>query len=98
MHFAIEPPRYDKRMSWIFWALLSAAPFVDEEQGFSGSMAMFTDITQRKHAEDELRQRNEELERFERLVVGRELKMKTLKGRIAELEGAERDGRREEPL
>jgi len=24
MHFAIEPPRYDKRMSWIFWALLSA--------------------------------------------------------------------------
>jgi len=51
-------------------------------------MSMVQDITERKRAEDALRKRNEELERFERVVVGRELRMKELKDRIAELEEA----------
>ena len=53
-----------------------------------GVMSMVQDITERRQAEEALRKRNEELERFERLVVGRELKMKELKSRIADLEEA----------
>jgi PAS domain S-box-containing protein len=43
------------------------------------------DITERKRAEETLRRRNAELERFERLAVGRELKMVELKKRISQL-------------
>jgi PAS domain S-box-containing protein len=46
------------------------------------------DITERKRVEEALRSRNEELEKFERLVVGRELRMVELKSRIARLEEA----------
>ncbi|MBW3001098.1 PAS domain S-box protein [Candidatus Woesearchaeota archaeon] len=47
----------------------------------------FVDITGRKKIEDELKKRTEELERFNKLAVGRELKMVKLKKRIKELEG-----------
>jgi PAS domain S-box-containing protein len=46
------------------------------------------DITERKRAEETLQRRNEELERFERLAVGRELTMVELKKRVAQLEEA----------
>lgn len=44
------------------------------------------DITYRKKADDEIKNRTEELERFNRLAVGRELKMIELKNRIEDLE------------
>jgi PAS domain S-box-containing protein len=44
------------------WTVISAAPILDEEQNFQGSFAMFTDITQRKQAEEELRQYKDQLE------------------------------------
>ncbi len=47
---------------------------------------MDVDITERKRMEEELKSRTEELERFMKLSVGRELKMVELKKRIKELE------------
>lgn len=45
----------------------------------------FVDITERKHAEDEIRQYLEDLERFNKLVIGREEKMIQLKAEINKL-------------
>jgi PAS domain S-box-containing protein len=44
------------------------------------------DITERKHFEQELKKKNEELERFNQLAVGREMRMIELKNKIRELE------------
>jgi PAS domain S-box-containing protein len=44
------------------------------------------DITERKKAETELKKKNEELERFTRIAVDREMKMVELKRKIEELE------------
>ncbi|HCC54264.1 MAG TPA: hypothetical protein DEQ20_04975 [Desulfobulbaceae bacterium] len=38
------------------WALASATSIIDDEQHYQGSFAMFTDITERKQAEDKIRQ------------------------------------------
>ena len=46
----------------------------------------FLDVTKAKKAEMALLERKDELERFERIVVGRELKMVELKEKIKELE------------
>ena len=70
------------------WTLVSATPVTDDKYQYQGSFAMFTDITERKSAEETLRRRNKELERFEKLVVGRELRMMELKSRITQLEEA----------
>ena len=44
------------------------------------------DITKRKRIEEALKKKNEELERFNKIVMGRELKMVELKKKIKELE------------
>jgi len=50
------------------------------------SIEIQKELTMRKKAEEELRKRVEELERFSKLTVGRELKMIELKKKIKELE------------
>jgi PAS domain S-box-containing protein len=49
-------------------------------------VAVFDNITQRKQAEQALRDKLAELEKFNRLTIGRELQMVKLKERIKELE------------
>ena len=49
-------------------------------------LSIARDITERKKAEKELKQKLEELEKMNRLMVGRELKMIELKEQIKELE------------
>jgi PAS domain S-box-containing protein len=78
------------------WTHVSAVPIFDDQRRFTGAMGMFTDITERRRAEDALRRRKDELERFERLVVGRELRMRELKDRVGRLEGALAQARRDE--
>ncbi len=53
--------------------------------GKPAMIAVVRDVTERRRTERSLRERTAELERFERLVVGRELKMIELKRRIAGL-------------
>ncbi|MBU0460980.1 MAG: PAS domain S-box protein, partial [Nanoarchaeota archaeon] len=49
-------------------------------------VTLFEDITDRKKAEDDLKMKTEELERFNKLAVGRELRMIELKKKMAEFE------------
>ncbi|HCY86015.1 MAG TPA: hypothetical protein DHV36_12840 [Desulfobacteraceae bacterium] len=56
-------------------------------QGETGGLGWIMDITDRKQAEQEIRDRLEELNRFRRLAVGRENKMIQLKKEINELSG-----------
>lgn len=58
-----------------------------EDEKFSGSLILVVDITKRKKAEEKLHKKIEELERWQRLTVDREVKMLELKKKIKELEG-----------
>lgn len=68
-----------------FLSEYSATPISDDIDGLAGAVIVFRDITERKRTEEELRLRMEEMERFNRLVVGREERMVQLKKEINEL-------------
>ncbi|MFH1237313.1 MAG: PAS domain S-box protein, partial [Candidatus Aenigmatarchaeota archaeon] len=62
------------------------ADIKDSSGKITGSLSSGDDVTEREKAEMILKERTEELERFNRLAVGRELKMVELKNRIEALE------------
>lgn len=55
-------------------------------KGVTVLQATVRDISIQKKMEEDLKYKIEELERFQKITIGRELKMKELKARIAELE------------
>ncbi len=53
--------RFRRKNNQEIWVLASIVPILDAEQKFSGSVGMFTDITERKKAENELFESNKQL-------------------------------------
>jgi PAS domain S-box-containing protein len=47
----------------VLWTSVSASPLFDEEGRYAGALAMISDITRRREAEEEVRRLNAELER-----------------------------------
>jgi two-component system, chemotaxis family, CheB/CheR fusion protein len=66
-----------------FWGLLSLRAITFD--GKPARLGTFTDITERKQIEKDLRLKNEELSRFNRISVDRELRMIELKKEVNEL-------------
>jgi PAS domain S-box-containing protein len=58
--------RFRRRDGQTVWTLASATPLFDASNYFNGSFAMFTEITERKRAEEELRTYKEHLEELVR--------------------------------
>jgi PAS domain S-box-containing protein len=74
----------DGRRVWMAW---TNRPILDEQGRVAEILAVGIDITERKLAEDALHSSYEELERFNRATVGRELRMVDLKKEVNELCG-----------
>jgi PAS domain S-box-containing protein len=66
----------------LFPMAISSSLIKDDEGNLIAHMASHEDISERKRAEEELKKKNEDLELFNRLAVGRELKMIELKKEI----------------
>lgn len=71
-----------------FWGSVTARVVYDKNGKNPCFDCTVMDITARKRAEDELKKRMHELEIFQKVAVGRELRMVELKKRITELEAS----------
>jgi PAS domain S-box-containing protein len=74
-----------KRDGSHFFVLVSAKGIKDNEGKFVSYQASHIDITKRKFAEEALKDKAEQLQRFNDLMVGREIKMVDLKREINKL-------------
>jgi len=92
--FEIKPYEIEviKKNGEIIIGEINAAP-IKEDGKIVGDLVIIRDITERKKYEEELKKLNEELkakvdelEKFQKVAVGRELKMIELKKKIQELE------------
>jgi PAS domain S-box-containing protein len=54
--------RYQRKDGSTIWAIASSTPRFDEQGNFIGSMAMITDVTERKQAEENIQRLNGELQ------------------------------------
>ena len=66
--------------------LVTTSPIFNDAGEFIGAVHIAKNISEQKKMEAELKKRITSLERFQKVMVGRELKMKELKSRIVELE------------
>jgi PAS domain S-box-containing protein len=76
-----ELPRKDGSLFWCLFRVRA----LDAQNISQGIVCTLEDITERKRAEKELKERMEELERFMRLTINREKKMIQLKAEINKL-------------
>jgi len=60
----------------------SVTPIANDKRGSSGAVIVFRDITERIDSQEELNRRLEELERFNRITMGREERMIQLKQEV----------------
>ncbi|MCX6266941.1 MAG: hypothetical protein NTW16_06220, partial [Bacteroidetes bacterium] len=67
------------------WGELLITPYLGLNNEWLGVHGVTRDITDRKITEEALKQKAKELERFNSLMIGRELKMIELKKEINEL-------------
>jgi len=74
-----------------FPILVTSSPLFDNEGNLIGIVHVSKDISAQKKIEEELTNKIKELERFQKVTVDRELKMKELKEKIAELEARLKD-------
>ncbi|MEI6862825.1 MAG: PAS domain-containing protein [Candidatus Omnitrophota bacterium] len=75
------------------WLYVRTTPIFDEDRKLAGSIHMAADVTkfretaaEQKELQAQLEKRVAALERFQKITVDRELKMKELKAKIIELE------------
>ena len=76
----------DKNGKTIYFHCTANVALKDEEGKPQAVLEISRDITENKKAEEELKKRFHQLEVFHKATVDRELKMKQLEGKIAELE------------
>lgn len=74
-----------KKSGGFISVIFSIVPFFEKEE-HKGMLITFTDISEREKMEAELKKKIEELEKINKFLVGRELKMVELKERIRALE------------
>ncbi len=67
------------------WFIARIAPYRTIEDRIDGVVVTFVDITDRKHGEEKVQANMEEVQRFNRVAVGRETQMIELKKKINEL-------------
>lgn len=77
--------RYIKKNGEIIWASLALTRIYSEKNKTYYSLAMVEDITQRKHAEDEVRTQLNELRRWYEVTLDREGRVMELKKEVNEL-------------
>jgi PAS domain S-box-containing protein len=77
--------RFIRKDGEIVYANITVACTRDETGNVLDVLASFLDITERKHMEEDVRRNVEELERFNKLAIGREIRMIHLKEEINEL-------------
>ena len=65
-----------------FFSEYSVTPFMDEKGQPSGAVVVFRDITEQLNNQQELQERMDELQRFNRLTMGREDRMIALKQEV----------------
>jgi PAS domain S-box-containing protein len=75
-----------KKNGELYWEFASISPVRDARGTITHFLAVKEDITERKRAEEEMKLKVAELERFNRVAIGRELKMIELKEKLKALE------------